>query len=1081
MEGLQKQGTSRSIFTLSMHVPMLSSSSTSLLACPKAAKHPMRSALSGCVVALASVLICSATLFAQGPALAGGEVHDASSRQDPSDFDRARHHFDHHQYAAAIELFDAWVQDPVAGDGAAGDRKALLQVEAEYRAALCAMYLYHKDAVWRIDRFIERHPESTWVPKLQWALANYEYRRSKWSKAIVSFDALNPRRLSKSMRTEYHFKRGHARFETGDLEGARGDLLRVKEDPAAQPEFLEASEYYLAHIAFAEDRLTTAMEAFESLSAIDAFKDAVPLYIGQILYRLERFEELAERGPSWLAEDRDLAKGDQKELTRILGEAFFHLGDCTSASPYLESAWTHAEAQERTAGFSYIVGTCRLSNGNPSTAITALMRATGGNTPLDQYATHAMGRAYLELNEKPKAQSAFAKAATMDHDLEMREDALFNQAKLAFETDFNPFNDAIAAFEQYLNEYPDSPRRDEAYGFLLDVYLTTRNHVRALDALDKIQRKSPKEKKAYQKLAYNHGVDLFQSGQTDEADAFFKRSRSFPEDATLAAESHYWQGEIAMKSGSDAPALSHYRTFLNAPGAFNSTKYNEGEYGAGYALFRQRKYRDAQVSFRKYADAETGAGPGGHRADALLRIGDCFYIDKDYGRAVNAYDKALDAGTTQQQYTRYQRAKCLGLNGDLNGQVEGMTGLLEAHPQTTFKGDALTAIGKAEIERNRMNEARSAFEQIRSELPGSPFAKRALVDLALVAIKQNREDDALALWQTISTQYPDDEVTKDAFLLVEPLLVERGQLDNLPDVVGLSEDDIAERTYAAAQDLALSGDCAAAAPKLEQFIDKYPNSIRLLAARFHLGQCHFDNDNGDGALEALEAVIAAPLSDYHEPALVMAATLRYNRDAFDAALEHYRQLEQVAVLKRHVLEARIGIMRCSRALGDGETVLSYVDPILDDSGTPADIRTAAHYNRALILLDRNDPAAKADLEVLAAGGPHAEEATHQLAVLILEDGDPVACQAAIFEQLNRFGGGSDWSFHSFLLLAETYIVQEDYFQARTTIDQLQSNVQEPWVQEACLDMLDRIVQLEQPPTAPADSTSAGDAPNSDEE
>ena len=84
-----------------------------------------------------------------------------------------------------------------------------------------------------------------------------------------------------------------------------------------------------------------------------------------------------------------------------------------------------------------------------------------------------------------------------------------------------------------------------------------------------------------------------------------------------------------------------------------------------------------------------------------------------------------------------------------------------------------------------MNEARSAFEQIRSELPGSPFAKRALVDLALVAIKQNREDDALALWQTISTQYPDDEVTKDAFLLVEPLLVERGQLDNLPDVVGL--------------------------------------------------------------------------------------------------------------------------------------------------------------------------------------------------------------------------------------------------------------------------------------------------------
>ena len=75
----------------------------------------------------------------------------------------------------------------------------------------------------------------------------------------------------------------------------------------------------------------------------------------------------------------------------MVGEAFFHLGDCTSASPLLESAWSSADPQERTPGFSYIVGLCRLSSGEPGMAITALMRATGGDTPLDQYATHAMG------------------------------------------------------------------------------------------------------------------------------------------------------------------------------------------------------------------------------------------------------------------------------------------------------------------------------------------------------------------------------------------------------------------------------------------------------------------------------------------------------------------------------------------------------------------------------------------------------------------------------------------------------------------------------------------------------------------
>ena len=1055
-----------------MHVPMPSPPS-SLSIRPRL--HCAQAMGPSLLLLLAGFFILPCDAQAQAPHPVGGEVTHGVLRQDPTAFNRARHHFDHHQYAAALELFDNWVNGPLAGDGPAGEREALMQVEAEYRSALCAMYLYHKDAVWRIDRFIERHPESTWVPKIQWELANYEYRRKKWSKSIDAFEALNPRRLSKVMRTEYHFKRGHSRFETGDLEGSRGDLLIVVEDPAAQPEYLEAAQYYLAHIAFAEDRLTTALEAFEALSEINAFRDAVPLYIGQILYRLERFEDLADKGPAWLTEERNLSDKDRSELTRVVGESYFHLGNCGAASPYLEEAWRAADAQQRTAEFSYIVGTCRLSSGEPAQAITALMRATGGNTPLDQYATHTMGRAYLALGEKPKAQTAFAKAATMEHDMEVREDALFNHAKLAFETDFNPFNDAIAAFEQYLEEYPDSPRRDEAYGFLLDVYLTTRNHVRALDALDRIQRKSPREKSAYQKLAFNHAVGLFQSGDLADADAYFKKSRTYSEDATLAAESHYWQGEIAMKDNQNAPALSHYRTFLNAPGAFNSAKYNEGEFGAGYALFRQRKYRDAQVSFRKYADAETGAGPGGHRADALLRIGDCFYIDKDYGRAVSAYDKALEAGTTQQQYTQFQRARCLGLDGDLDGEVSGMAGLLAAHPETTFKGDALTAIGKAEIERNRMEQARAAFERVRDELPGSPFAKRALVDLALIAVKQGREDDALSLWQLISTRYPEDEVTKDAFLLVEPLLVERGQLDDLPDVIGLSDDDIAERTYAACQDLALSGDCGGAIPKLAQFLDKYPNSIRVTAARFHLGQCRFDGGDTEGALAPLEALVSGPLSDYHEPALVMAATIRYNASDFSSALSHYQQLEQVAVLKRHVLEARIGIMRCSRALGDGETVLAYVDPILENAETPEDIRTAARYNRALILLERGDPAAKSDLDILAQDGPHAEEATHHLCALTLAEGDAEGCQVAVFAQLNRFGGGSDWSYESFLLLAESYIVQEDYFQARSTIDQLQSNVQEPWVQEACMDMLDRIVQLETPAPEPADTT--GITPN----
>ena len=98
----------------------------------------------------------------------------------------------------------------------------------------------------------------------------------------------------------------------------------------------------------------------------------------------------------------------------------------------------------------------------------------------------------------------------------------------------------------------------------------------------------------------------------------------------------------------------------------------------------------------------------------------------------------------------------------------------------------------------------------------------------------------------------------------------------------------------------------------------------------------------------------------------------------------------------------------------------------------------------------------------------------------MNGGDAPGCQTAVFAQLNRFGGGSEWAYRSFLLLAESYLVQGDLFQARTTIEQLQTNVTEPWVQDACLDFLDQIAQEENPP-APTDSTTVDPTPQPDNE
>ena len=353
------------------------------------------------------------------------------------------------------------------------------------------------------------------------------------------------------------------------------------------------------------------------------------------------------------------------------------------------------------------------------------------------------------------------------------------------------------------------------------------------------------------------------------------------------------------------------------PAPSGSSQYDEGEYGAAYALFRQRKYR-----MPKWDSASMWMPPAEKRAVTARTPSSDRETASTSTRTTTGPSKRTtahsEANTTQQQYAGFQQARCLGLDGELDASVAGMTNLLQdAFPETTFKGDALTAIGKAEIERDRMaaakaglrpHQGRTPRQRLCQERPRRPRPHRHQ------AGPRGRRPLPLA---NHFHHLPGRRCDEGRLPLGGALAGDRGQLDALPDIVGLSDDDIAEKTYAAAQDLALSGQCAAAMPKLQAFLDKHPESVRVRSARFHLGQCQFESGQqfDEALLATLETVVEAPLSDYHESALVLAATLRYNREEWREALAHYQRLETVATLKRHVLEARIGIMRCSRELG----------------------------------------------------------------------------------------------------------------------------------------------------------------------
>ena len=82
----------------------------------------------------------------------------------------------------------------------------------------------------------------------------------------------------------------------------------------------------------------------------------------------------------------------------------------------------------------------------------------------------------MKKGDKKKGLLAFQHASEMKFDPKIRQDALFQYAKATYELDYSPFNESIKALDKYIAEYPDAKENDQAYNYLVNVFMTTHNY-----------------------------------------------------------------------------------------------------------------------------------------------------------------------------------------------------------------------------------------------------------------------------------------------------------------------------------------------------------------------------------------------------------------------------------------------------------------------------------------------------------------------------------------------------------------------------------------------------------------------------
>lgn len=943
--------------------------------------------------------------------------------------------FDKQKYGAAQHHFDKII-------AYYGDADVEVKGNAAYYRAICAIELFNDDAEYLITRFLADYPENSRVNAANFKMATFQYRQKKYQAAIDWFHKVRKRKLSKPENAEYYFKLGYSYFMLEDYDKAENAFYEIKDKDTR---YTSPAIYYFAHIAYEKEHYETALQGFSRLSNDPTFAPVVPYYITQIYYLQGRYDEVVKYAKPILAE---ASAKRASEIAKIIGDAYFKQSSFDSSITYLEKHRQSA-GKIRREDF-YQLGYAYYMTSNYDSAAVAFERVTTNDDRLSQNAYFHLADSYMAKEQKQKARLAFEFASKLNHDPTIKEEALFNYAIITYELYHSPFNEAIDAFHEFLETYPKSLHRDDAYNFLVMAYMYTSNYKEALHSLQQIEDKTHAIKEAYQKVAYYRGLELYNNLHYAQAIATLKQSLTYAQyNKSMAAQAHYWIAEAQYQLKEFAKAADEYQAFLLTGGAFQLPEYKLAHYNLAYAYFKQREYASAIQWYRKFIGFADKQVEKAVLSDAYNRIGDCYFVSRSYWQAVEFYDKAVALNVVDADYGLFQRGFALGLLNRPEKKKTSMEQLLANYPESKYYDDALFELGRTLVESQQEEKALTYYKQLVEDYPTSSYVKKALVQLGLIHYNQSKNEPALKYYKQVVAEYPGTGEAKNALTGIKNIYVDMNDVDSyfayvngLGDFADVSVSEQDSLTYIAAEKLYMKGDCAQSAVDFKKYLHRFADGNFVLNANFYLADCLQRQGEEESALTSYKYVIEKQKNTFTEQALLAAAGILFSQEKYDEANSYFEQLEETAELSALLIEARVGQMRCNYKLEDYKGAEEASTKVLHTEKISQELTREAHYKKAMALyFQQNFERALDEFRLIAEDVNSAEgaEAKYRIAEIYFNDEQLDMAENEVFDFTTQNTSQEYWLAKSFILLGDVYLAKDDRFQAKHTYKSIIDN------------------------------------------
>ncbi|HTQ28202.1 MAG TPA: tetratricopeptide repeat protein, partial [Puia sp.] len=529
----------------------------------------------------------------------------------------------------------------------------------------------------------------------------------------------------------------------------------------------------------------------------------------------------------------------------------------------------------------------------------------------------------------------------------------------------------------------------------------------------------------------------------------------------------FWKGEISYRLGKIDDAIRYYFDYLKFGAVNGEVNPVNARYNLGYCFLKKENYKQAQGFFEQVVKTPRINSPALEQ-DAYVHDADCYYMSREFGTALNMYNKVLDFSWPAGDYATFQKAMIAGVN---NGRekISLLATLIRRYPTSSLVPDANMEMANTYLANEQYRDAIPYLKNVLSSTNNDALKPRAYLRAGIAWYNLDNNKEALNQYNALLKQYPNSPEAQDALDNAKIIYVEEGKsadyvnfAKNMGVDVSPSQED--QLAYQEAEVQFNNGNFSGAAEKFEDYLKKFPDGKSALEANYYKSEIYFNQKDWSKAAPGYEAVAEKVPNKFGEKSLLQAARINffYLKD-YKKAEKYFSKLKDFSTSQENKLEAMRGLLRSQYELQQWSEAGENANDLLNQKGVSTDDKILANLVIARSYQTNNQcesalPYYRAVVSLSKAA--YGAEARYQVANCLFKQDQLKDAEKAAFEVINKSGSYEEWVTRSYLLLGDIYLKEKDYFNAKATFQSVSESTKIEELRQQAKQKLNDVIEEE---------------------